>query len=420
MTRNNAEEDGLDGYAKGVVALLDDAAYGDARPPAARAQSFRMLSGLVALRKARARSRRIVAVGLGCAVIAGAIGFAARSRLGGREPEVLTFTLDGQPAHASGQTIAPSPRPPMLSFSDGTRIRMAPEARGRVVEVTKHGGRIALDEGSAHIQVAHRPGARWTFEAGPFLVDVHGTTFSLGWDLKQSRFDIQMEEGVVSVTGPVTGGEIVLRAGEKLSVSLSEDHAAPTRSADSPGKAVAPPAPPEEPPAPSGSERSGTDSGERWSPARWAGWLVEGRAQAVIADARKIGINRILQRSSGEELAALASAARYQNEDELARRALLTQRRRFPHSGRAAEASFLLGRLDDESSGNPGQALAWYERYLQEAPRGEYVSEALGRKMMVLQRTHRQGEAAAIAADYLRRFPTGTYAHAARALVRAP
>lgn len=408
MTRNNAEEDRLDGYAKGVVVLLDGAGNGEARPPAARAASFQILSGLMARHNARARSRRIVAVGVGCAVIAGAIGFGARSRLGALEPEVLTFTLDGQPAQPTGQAIAPSPRPPVLSFSDGTRIRMAPEARGRVVEMTKRGGRIALDEGTAHVQVAHRPGARWTFEAGPFLVNVHGTTFSLGWDLKQSRFDLQMEEGVVSVTGPVTGGEIVLRAGEKLSVSLADERAASA------------PMPLEGPPAPSPSERPGADSGERWTPARWAGWLVEGRAQAVIADARKIGIPKILQRSNGEELAALASAARYQNEDELARRVLLTQRRRFPHSVRAAEASFLLGRLDDESSGNPGQALAWYERYLREAPGGEYVSEALGRKMMVLERTRRQGEAAAIAADYLRRFPAGTYAHAARALVRAP
>lgn len=408
MTRNNAEEDRLDGYARGVVALLDEAGNGEARPPEARAKSFRMLSGMVAGHKARARSRRIVAVGVGCAIIAGAIGFGARVRLGSGEPDVLTFTLDGQPAQPTGQAIAPSPRAPVLSFSDGTRIRMAPEARGRVVEMTKQGGRIALDEGSAHVQVAHRPGARWTFEAGPFLVNVHGTTFSLGWDLKQSRFDIQMEDGVVSVTGPVTGGEIVLRAGEKLSVSLADERAAST------------PMPLGGPPAPSPSERPNADSGERWTPAQWAGWLVEGRAQAVIADARKIGIHKVLQRSNGEVLAALASAARYQNEDELARRVLLTQRRRFPLSARAAEASFLLGRLDDESSGNPGQALAWYERYLQEVPRGEYVSEALGRKMMVLERTHRQGEAAAIAADYLRRFPAGTYAHAARALVRAP
>jgi TolA-binding protein len=305
----------------------------------------------------------------------------------------------------------------VLSFSDGTRIRMAPEARGRVVEVTKLGGRIALDEGSAHVHIAPRPGAHWTFEAGPFLVVVHGTTFFLGWDLRQSRFDIQMEEGVVSVTGPVTGGEIVLRAGEKLSVSVAGTQAAAARPAD---HSDAEAAPLEEPGAPSGSERPGIGGGERWSPSRWAGWLVAGRAQAVVADARRIGMNKVLERSSGQELAALASAARYQSEDALARRALLTQRRRFPHSARAAEASFLLGRLDDESSRGPSRALAWYERYLDEAPAGEYVSEALGRKMMVLERTHREREASAIAADYLRRFPAGTYAHAARALVRAP
>ena len=221
----------------------------------------------------------------------------------------------------------------------------------------------------------------------------------------------------MSVTGPVTGGEIVLRAGEKLSVSLTDD-GVPRPVVD--GPPVKETVPLEEPPPASGSERPAADAASRSSPGRWASWLVEGRAQAVIADARRIGIQKVMQRSSGEELAALASAARYQSEDELARRVLLTQRRRFPRSARATEASFLLGRLDDESSRDPGRALAWYERYLMEAPRGEYVSEALGRKMMVLERTHREDEAAAIAADYLRRFPTGTYAHAARALLRAP
>jgi hypothetical protein len=40
--------------------------------------------------------------------------------------------------------------------------------------------------------------------------------------------------------------------------------------------------------------------------------------------------------------------------------------------------------------------------------------------MMVLERTNRHTEATAIAADYLRRFPGGTYAHAAQALTRTP
>ena len=65
---------------------------------------------------------------------------------------------------------------------------------------------------------------------------------------------------------------------------------------------------------------------------------------------------------------------------------------KMPSSSRAAEASFLLGRLDDESAGG-ASALAWYDRYLAEAPAGAYVSEALGRKMMALERAHRRDEA---------------------------
>jgi hypothetical protein len=40
--------------------------------------------------------------------------------------------------------------------------------------------------------------------------------------------------------------------------------------------------------------------------------------------------------------------------------------------------------------------------------------------MMVLERAHRRGEAASIAAAYLRQFPSGTYAAAAEALARQP
>ena len=86
---------------------------------------------------------------------------------------------------------------------------------------------------------------------------------------------------------------------------------------------------------------------------------------------------------------------------------------------RAREASFLLGRLDDASGDGTESALGWYDQYLDEAPGGAYVSEALGRKMMDLERTHRHAEATAVAADYLRRFPSGIYFRAAEALVRA-
>ena len=411
----NVKDDGLDPRATGAVRLMRDRRI-DARTPATRAHSFRTLGArLVALRE-RGRRRKLAAISVGCVAIAAAIGFGARSRLDVRSPSALTYTVNGGAPVPGGYILpAPAAAAPMLSFSDGTQIQMAAEARGRVVDIHRHGGRIALEDGKAHVQVAHREGARWVFEAGPFLINVQGTAFSFGWNGRDARFELQMESGVVSVTGPVSGGEIVLRAGQRLAIDLHDQEAA---------RAV-PAAPAETPPAADTPATARTTpahaaGSERWSPEGWGARLTEGRADLIVADARRIGLGKVLDRGSSEELAALASAARYQRDDALARRALLTQRQRFPRSMRAAEASFLLGRIDDESGTDGRRALDWYDRYLREAPTGSYVSEAMGRKMMVLQRTGRQGQASDIATDYLRRFPTGTYAHAARALVRAP
>jgi TolA-binding protein len=103
----------------------------------------------------------------------------------------------------------------------------------------------------------------------------------------------------------------------------------------------------------------------------------------------------------------------------VARRALASQRRRFPASARANDAAFLLGRLE-ETAQHPELALGWYDRCLTESPRGTYTSEALGRKMTVVQRLYGAARARPVAEEYLRRFGDGTYAAAARALTRAP
>jgi len=73
-------------------------------------------------------------------------------------------------------------------------------------------------------------------------------------------------------------------------------------------------------------------------------------------------------------------------------------------------------RGDAGNAGRPTDALAWYERYLREAPSGAYSAEAMGRMMIVLEREQRTEEARAVASQYLHRFPQGVYARAARAL----
>ncbi len=367
----------------------------------------------------RRRRFRFALFAAGATALAGVAGFSIHARFGPRSPESITFTINGRPS-PSGPPEAVEPQAAgdsVLSFSDGTRIEMAPKARGRILSLGAHGGRIAIEEGKAHVEVAHRAGAEWLFQAGPFTITVHGTAFSVGWSAADAHFDLRMETGVVSVKGPVSGGEIVLRAGETLSIGLR----------DRPPTSIEPPLPERLDPSQSAlraPRNSAADPERRIARAkeqgRWPAELAEGRADEVVQEARRLGIAQVLSTSSSEDLSALADAARFERQSALAREALLAQRKRFPGSPRAAEASFLLGRLEDESAGGPERALGWYDRYLAEAPRGAYVSETLGRKMMVLERAHHRAEAASIAAAYLQRFPSGTYAAAAEALARQP
>ena len=428
MNRRSATEDGLDPLAQGLVAVIGDHHDNAAKAAGGGPRSFAPLAARMARRQGQQRTTRLAFAGASCLLVAFAVWLAPRP--GERPHAALTYTLNGEPPPHGGY-IAPSTGEPVLSFSDGTRVALESTARGRVVEIGRHGARIALDEGKAHVEVAHLPGADWRFEAGPFVINVHGTKFSFGWSARQSRLDVQMASGVVSVSGPLSGGEIFLRAGQTLSVSLN-DEGAP---AVSPAVGqVGLPAPPSSP-APTLAPAMPSDRAPIESPARsvvdrstarsdstegWAAKLAAGNAAAVVADAERRGLAKVLDSSSSEDLAALADASRFEKNDALARRALLAQRRRFARSVRAREASFLLGRLDDAIDGGADSALGWYDQYLGEAPRGAYVSEALGRKMMDLERTLRHVEAAAVAADYLRRFPNGIYVQAAQALVRAP
>jgi hypothetical protein len=69
-----------------------------------------------------------------------------------------------------------------------------------------------------------------------------------------------------------------------------------------------------------------------------------------------------------------------------------------------------------EDRGATAEAISLYDRYLAEAPGGAFAAEALGRKMVAVQRTAGRESARPIAQEYLRRFPEGAYAAAARDL----
>jgi TolA-binding protein len=388
----------------------------------AESRSFALVEQQLARRGRHLRRVRTAVVMVVALVGGGA--YWGRSYFSDRTGQQITYEVGRGVAVRDGDLVAASANTDRtdVRFSDGSLVRMDPRTRGRVVGLDRNGAKIALYEGKLHADVRHRANATWLFEAGPFEVKVHGTAFSISWNAASARFDLQMDSGVVSVAGPISGGEIVLEAGQRLSVTLSDHDAAAGpgaaamtgtpgndgTTAQSPPEMEAPGRRRPEPAAPL-ADRAAIMN-------RWRAELAEGHASAVIADAQRSGFGRVLDVADSEDLAALADAARYVGREDLARRALHTQRRRFPGTKRAAEASFLLGRLEDESPAGAARALGWYERYLTEAPSGAYASEALGRKMRVLERSGQHEGAVAIARLYLSRFPSGSYAHAASVL----
>jgi hypothetical protein len=428
---SNARVDGLDARASGLATFVVNQAEALA-PSVQRLEETS--SGSVSvpvqiLRASRARQarRRQVRRGVGAGVALGALaaaGFVAWTATP-RPPATLSYTVDGAAPPPGGYVRSSPGHEPELAFSDGTNIRVLPSASARVLDVGRRGARVIIEDGRAHVNVAHRPGADWQVQAGAFLIHVHGTAFLVEWNATQSRLDLQMESGVVSVDGPGSGDSVTVRGGQSLSVRLDGSRMVVTtqpplaagaatvsgsKGAPAPAEASPPlePAPPIEAPraAPGGASSS----------ARWPERLADGDAGGILAEAQRRGIASVLAGASSEDLAALADAARFRKHDGLARRVMLAQRHRFAGTLRAQEASFLLGRIADGPGGRASDALAWYEAYLREAPSGAYAAEAMGRMMLVLERAQRTDKARAVAADYLRRFPQGVYARAARAL----
>ncbi|HXU01625.1 MAG TPA: FecR family protein [Polyangia bacterium] len=350
------------------------------------------------------------------------------------EAPPLALQVESGAIDAAGAIVAQNDEQAALRFGDGTVIRLGTDTRGRLAEVDGHGAHVAIQNGSAHVSVVHKPHARWLIDAGPYQITVHGTVFSASWDESQQRLDVKMERGLVSVAGPVTNGPIAVRAGQALTVKLKrsqvmlrdldrdevvadvdadvDDIQAPD---EAPGDEIAPPV---VAPAPPARTKVALKASRAQKTRSWTASLSAGDFDTILDEAER-DIGHVLATRGTEDLAALADAARYRRHDDVARRALMAQRRRFAGSPRAADAAFFLGRLDENGGRGHGPALAWYERYLDEAPRGSYVAEAMGRKMIAVEELHGAAAARNVAEQYIRRFPRGSYAGAAHALLGA-
>jgi len=418
------------------------------QPPTAAAldRGLNLLMGRATANKARRPKVVYWSLAAALALICALLGVQVTSFLRGRarEQTALDYRVEGGSVLAGGYLRDSGNGGVRIFFNEGTKVELSPGARGRLRVVDKEGTRIVVDQGTATFDVARSKDRRWFVEAGPFAVAVKGTSFTVSWEPSSERFELRLQHGSVVVSGPIAGGDIELRAGQRLVVNLpkAETLISETQAEPIAGTSSSAPSLPSLDSAntgaaantgPTAASANSKDASEKnSSPAAapassaskvehkssWAEYLAHGHWDRILAEVEARGIDTTLDTASSEELFALADAARYRRRSDLARSALLAQRRRFSGSARSLDAIFLLGRV--EESRDRARAIGWYEEYLERAATGTYAAEAWGRKMVLTNELKGRAVARPIAEEYLRRFPKGSYARAARALCGEP
>jgi hypothetical protein len=370
-----------------------------------------------------------------------------------RRPLPLTFEVIHGTVGKSGE-IRPVDTDTRIRFSEGSEVVLDEEARTQVRDLTADGGRIVLTQGRAHTFFVPKPHARWQVAAGPYVVQVTGTIFDVEWSEENQALDVWLRKGSVTVRGPMIGGGVTMTHGQHLLTRIRDNKIVLDNLTDADANAAAGPsaaALPSERPGRSGAAadpETGTEADEEIAtddqsadappslsgagPAApgatanrragglgghpWSRHLARGDFEAVIAAAERRGIETVLERGSRRDLGALADAARYTRRGALARRVLRAERGRFPDSTEGREAAYFLGNLAEDEGTNHA-AVTWFGRYLHDDPSGTYSSQALGRTMLIHAREP-DGRARDDAQEYLRRFPTGSYAEAARRILK--
>jgi hypothetical protein len=335
---------------------------------------------------------------------------------------------------SDGGYVSAGDREASVRFSDRSELGVEPGTRLRVSGVEARGARVMLEGGSLHVHIRPEPHATWALDAGPYVVHVTGTEFDLAWSAAEQTLDLRLRKGSVVVEGPLAGAGLRVGAGQHLIASAGAgtlslvdnlDVDPPSSQAPASGPASAPAQPqrtaaaaPAGPAAVPGWHDAGATARGRAEAQSWGARVASGDFDGVIADADRRGIDRALAESPVADLAALADAARYARRQDLAQRALMAERARYPGSLQAGDAAFFLGGLA-EGQKSDGASLEWYEVYLRESAGGVYASQALGRKMMLVQRLKGADSARPVAIDYLARFPEGPYAASANKLLQA-
>lgn len=340
-----------------------------------------------------------------------------------RPAEPLSFQVDGSPGEIGEWTEGHQ-----LLFSDGTEVELEPSTAARVLSLEPEGAAISLERGTARAQVVHRDEeTRWSVAAGPFLVRVIGTAFTVRWEPDERVLRLHTEEGVVELSGPVLPEATRVRAGQSVTVDLSEQRAE-VREGVEREEAIHPAVEPAEhaelvpspemanetaePPEPASEETPSRRPRVQPETPRWQDLASEARHADAIAAIDTTGLQNVLNRSNAGDMLLLGDTLRAAR-DARAPQVYRRLRAQFPSTRPAARAAFMLGRM--LQARDPAAAVAHYRSCLQEDP-GPLRREAHGRLVEALAAAN-DTNAPAEARRYLSAYPDGPHAPFAASLL---
>ncbi len=339
-------------------------------------------------------------------------------------PGSLSFTMGAKDVPGKEGAWLSAQRADLpLHFTDGTTVILRTGADGRIDAINEDGVRMSLNRGDARFHVIHRDNIAWFVNAGPYRVRVVGTQFELAWTPENRMFSLRLHEGEVTVDGPgmrqqrVTPGFVLQGQADSGRVVLTPAAAVtaiPSPAPLAPAVAIDPDTAATTPPGQTVA-RGKIQAVSR--PSEWQQLAREARYEDALTAARRAGWDRLLSRLDERDLFALGETARLAGAVNDALVVYRQVRARFEGTATAADAAFMIGRLK-QAGGDVAGSLSWYEICLRESPAGRSAPDAAGRRMEALHKTGDLDDAARAAADYLQKWPKGSYAALAQQLVQ--
>ncbi|APR88353.1 hypothetical protein A7982_13702 [Minicystis rosea] len=325
-----------------------------------------------------------------------------------------------------------------VALSDGSTLALSPGARIEPLESS--GSRFAVVQRRGRIEYHLKKGGpqRWAVECGSVTVEVAGTHFLI--DRGEQMVHVEVLEGSAIVRGETIGDRVHrLGAGQAIDVRQmpagAEIAAAPYKvgkprdvvppAAASSGAAATAPAASsgprgdrEPPDAGTGSLRA-AQAGDpvRARPPRAAAWRDLARMGEHGTAYRALGPKAFVEEASRadvDDLLLLSDVARLSGHPAEAIDPLSRVVAKHADEGRAALASFTLGKLRLDALGQPAAAAGDFVEALSLGLSSSLVEEAKARIVEARSRAQDVAGARAAAAEYERSFPNGRYLAAVR------